>query len=96
MSGGYFEYDQYKIDGMVDSIADVIIHNDDESLDDFGQKRGTFFSPETMRKFHDAIEVLKRAKIYAQRIDYLLSDDDGEESFHSRLDEELKELDGIE
>lgn len=30
--------------------------------------------------------------IYTQRIDWLLSGDDGEESFHSRLKEELDKL----
>lgn len=36
---------------------------------------------------------LKVAAIYAQRIDWLLSGDDGEESFKRRLKEELDELD---
>jgi len=33
--------------------------------------------------------VLRKAAIYAQRIDWLLSGDDGEESFLERLKEEL-------
>jgi len=37
------------------------------------------------------VEILKKAKIYAQRVDYLLSGDDGEESFLRRLKEELCE-----
>ena len=36
------------------------------------------------------IDILRRAEIYAQRVDYLISGDDGEESFHSRLKEELE------
>ena len=38
------------------------------------------------------MHILKQAEIYAQRIDWLLSGDDGEESFHERLKEELEEL----
>lgn len=34
----------------------------------------------------------KKAYIYAQRIDWLLSGDDGEKSFHKRLKEELQQL----
>jgi len=36
--------------------------------------------------------MLKKAQIYAQRIDYLISGDDGEESFRERLKEELDKL----
>jgi hypothetical protein len=39
-----------------------------------------------------AIEALKIAKIYAQRVDWYLSGDDGEESFLERLDKELDKL----
>lgn len=34
--------------------------------------------------------LLEIAQIYAQRIDYLLAGDDGEETFQERLDKELK------
>jgi hypothetical protein len=44
----------------------------------------------------DALEAellkLKLAYVYAQRIDWLLSCDDGEDSFHKRLQAQLKEL----
>jgi len=38
------------------------------------------------------MKVLKVASVYAQRIDWLLSGDDGEESFLKRLKEELGQL----
>jgi hypothetical protein len=47
------------------------------------------FSDETMAKFVDAVDVISKAYIYIQRIDYLLAGDDGEDSFHIRLNEEL-------
>ena len=50
------------------------------------------FSKETLAEFKKAIHILKQAEIYAQRIDWLLSGDDGEETFHKRLKEELKKL----
>ena len=40
----------------------------------------------------EGIEILKKAQIYAHRIDWLLSGDDGEESFLKRLEEDLNEL----
>lgn len=38
------------------------------------------------------LDYLRKASIYAQRIDWLMSDDDGEEEFHERLSEELNNL----
>ena len=50
------------------------------------------YSDETIAEFKNAIEVLKKARIYINRIDYLIAGDDGEESFHKRLNDELKKL----
>lgn len=50
------------------------------------------YTEATLAEFRKAIEVLKQAEVYAQRIDWLLSGDDGEESFHERLKEELEEI----
>lgn len=50
------------------------------------------YSDETIAEFKEGLGILRKAYIYAQRIDWLLSGDDGEESFHERLKEELNEL----
>lgn len=50
------------------------------------------YEPETIEEFRKAIKVLREAAVYAQRIDWLLSGDDGEETFHKRLKEELGKL----
>lgn len=50
------------------------------------------YTEETIDEFRKGVEILKKARIYAQRIDWFLSGDDGEESFHRRLKEELKQL----
>ena len=39
-----------------------------------------------------AIIILRKAYIYARRIDWLVSGDDGDNDFKERLKEELKEL----
>ena len=54
------------------------------------------FSKETLAELKKAVHILKQAEIYAQRIDWLLSGDDGEENFHERLKEELEELENDE
>ena len=48
------------------------------------------YSKETIKEFEKAVKILKKAEIYTQRIDYLIAGDDSEESFHERLQEELK------
>lgn len=43
-------------------------------------------------EFKRGLKILRTAAIYAQRIDWLLSGDDGEESFKRRLKEDLDKL----
>ena len=78
MSGGHFDYAQYKIGDIADSIEQLIYNNNSEDSD--GR-----YSDETISEFRTAVRLLKRAEIYAQRIDWLVSGDDGEDSFHKRL-----------
>lgn len=50
------------------------------------------YAEETLQEFRNAIVILKRASIYAQRIDWLICGDDSESSFHERLKEGLDKL----
>jgi hypothetical protein len=77
MSGGYFDYEQVRIRDAADRLASVI-ETDDQ------------YSKETLAEFGKALATLRAAAIYLQRIDWLVSGDDGEETFHQRLKEDLK------
>ena len=44
-------------------------------------------------EFKKGLDLLRKAAIYTQRIDWLVSGDDGRESFIERLEEDLKEYD---
>lgn len=108
MSGGAFDYNQYKIGYIADQIEETVIKNGvektpeelkDESWrdpdwyekypeDKFHQK----YPDEVIEKMKEAIKALRIAQVYAQRVDWLLSGDDGEESFLRRLEEDLKDL----
>ena len=92
MSGGHFNYKQYEIDHIADEVEQLILDNYSEELNQWGDKKGSFYSEETIMEFKDALCTLRQAKIYAQRIDWLVSGDDGEDSFHRRLKEELDKL----
>ena len=50
------------------------------------------YNKETIKELKKGLAILRKAYIYAQRIDWLLSGDDGEESFHKRLKKELDNL----
>jgi hypothetical protein len=94
MSGGYFNYDQYRIQYIADMIEQLILNNDSDKLDPYDYPIGRHYSKETMVEFEVGLDYLRKAIIYAQRIDWLVSGDDGEETFHERLKNDLEELPG--
>lgn len=93
MSGGRFDYAQYRINDIIREIEYIIECEENPELDsknNFSPTTGESyfrynFSTETLDKLKEGIKFLKVAEIYAQRIDWLVSGDDGEESFHKRL-----------
>ena len=90
MSGGYFDYLQFRLPEISQSIQKLIDDNV-PGKDEYGHEREVY-SPETIEEFKRGISVLKLAEIYTQRIDWLVSGDDSENSFHTRLAENIKEL----
>ena len=115
MSGGHFDYQQYHIEEMANSIEEYL-YGRELDVEDIEYYINHFFpepsdeekawvrkykrtlpnihelSRETLNEFRKGVKLLRKAYIYAQRIDWLLSGDDGEESFHERLKEELETL----
>jgi hypothetical protein len=83
MSGGYFDYQQYRLHDMAESICEVL--NEPPGPDDY------VWSDKTRKVFKNAIYALEIAEIYMQRIDWLLSSDDSEETFHKRLKADFRE-----
>lgn len=80
MSGGHFDYQQYNIQNIADDVEQLIESNDGN------------YSEETIVEFKRGLELLRKAQVYVQRIDWLVSGDDGEDSFHRRLTTELERL----
>ena len=90
MSGGHFNYEQYKISQIADDIDQLVRDNNNQERNEFGDTKGNNFSAETIAEFKKGIEILKQAYVYAQRIDWLMSGDDGEDTFHERLKDDLE------
>lgn len=91
MSGGYFEYKQYYIDQIAEDLEHRIEKAKNKEQGDFGYSYEE--SDRVIEKFEEILYQIKRASIMAQRVDWYLSGDDGEDSFFRRLEEELEELD---
>lgn len=110
MSGGYFDYIQYRLENTICKIEDYLngIPLDDyaanEYIDDHNlteeeikwikENKRTLpnyheYSRETLEEIKKGLDILNKATIYIQRIDWLMSGDDGEESFLKRLKEDL-------
>lgn len=92
MSGGHFNYQQYKISEIADEVERLIACNDSKETDRWGETIGYGFDARVIEKFQEGLRILRQAEIYAQRIDWLVSADDGEDSFLRRLQEDLEKL----
>ena len=90
--GGHFHYAQYRINEIIEEVERRIENNESTEKDEYGDEIGDHFSNETIEKFKEALVTLKKSEAMAHRIDWLISGDDGEESFHERWDEELAKL----
>jgi hypothetical protein len=89
MSGGTFDYSQHRIRDIYETIESYI--DLQGKKDEWGYEYTTF-EPEVLKCLQDAIECLEKAYVYAQRVDWFLAGDDGEETFMWRLNKELNEL----
>lgn len=97
MSGGHFDYVQDRLLDVIESIQTEVAKNrvpypktgiQEWKLEYGGQR----WEPEVIKEFKKGIKAIQKAYVYIQRIDWLLSGDDGEENFHKRLKEDLREL----
>jgi hypothetical protein len=96
VSGGHFDYNQYLIGAIAEQIEQIVAnwHVPRAPEDSYDPRSDSeiYPMPETLAEFRHAIDLLYQAEIYAQRIDWLLSGDDGEETFHKQLKEDLEKL----
>jgi hypothetical protein len=88
MSGGRFDGLQFRFGGIVEDIRTVIVNNDSTEKDELGYNRGRRFPPEIIDRLAATADVVERAAKMVTRVDWLLSDDDGNESFLRRWAEE--------
>ncbi len=81
MSGGYFDYGEFRIDDIAESIWRVIYHDRYGTAPNYNEK--------TLAKLEEACLTLRKSAQMAHHIDWLLSGDIDEELFAKRWDEEI-------
>jgi len=93
MSGGKLcQYNQYNLHFIAEEIQQLINNNNCEELNSWGDPIGKQYPEAVVKRFKEAVPLLRKAYVYAQRIDWLISGDDGPESFIQRIQDDLKEL----
>lgn len=97
MSGGFFDYSQHRFENdfvypFIEKLKIFEEYRKNGIVDEeeWEQVFANELSEETMNEFRKAALIMKMAVVYAQRIDWFLSGDDGEESFLERLHKELE------
>ena len=91
MSGGYWDYIQHGFNDVADDIENIAKNGREVSWND-GENEYDHYAEDIEQSFIEAAEMLRKAAVYVQRIDWLLSGDDGEDSFRRRLKEDLEKL----
>ena len=86
MSGGRFDYKQHHIKDIADEIARIVKDEEKRDIPD------RYYEQASIDAMKEACKVLLKAYAYAQRIDWLVSGDDSDETFAKRLHKELSEV----
>ena len=89
MSGGHFNGRESQLGELADKIDRVVFDNDCKVENKWGDTIGRGLSEDIIENFKDTSRCLRRAQAMTQRVDYLLSGDDGEDSFRRRWDAEV-------
>ncbi len=109
MSGGRFDYREFAFNEIADQIErEIKINGKPKTTEELKEESWRDsdwyvkypedlnhykYSDEVINEFAEAVVILRMAAIYTKRIDYLLSGDDGEETFLKRLYDELEKVD---
>ena len=104
MSGGRFDYIQYRVNDVADEIEKELALQGKPIPEDELWASKEYYEKNPQEKFYpvlrgdiaqkmkDAIMAIRLASIYIHRMDWHLSGDDGEDSFIERLREDIEEL----
>ncbi len=86
MSGGHFDYDQFRLNDIADNLRITIAQcrTKKEYYD--------HYSDSFVRDMVDAYHKTRELEVILTRIDWVLSGDDGEDDYRERLEEEMTKI----
>ena len=84
MSGGQWNYIQDQIDDLADQMVREF------------KSQSELMDETTQNHYVACYSELKKIAVYLQRLDWLLAYDDSQETYHARLKEDLKDIEGWE
>jgi len=87
MSGGHFEYDEFRMHHIAEQI-DFEIQNNDLPDPQYGQTNG--YSKEVLYYMQYTRDTLEHSYKLTKNLDYLLSGDIGEDGYLERVKNELQ------
>lgn len=106
MSGGTWDYVQYRIEEVLDTLREYIRDAKKRYTEEeikanphlFWVEPGDYKNyiegdDETIEIFKEGLVTVAKSIVYIQRLDWFLAGDDGIDSFKRRLKEELSEID---
>ena len=97
MSGGFFEYKQYALEDIKEKLEEVLnqVNTKPNLVDMLSGDFNLYNYVEDKEAFNlvckTAMFYLDMAQIITQRLDWFLSGDDSEQSFHKRISEDVQE-----
>lgn len=80
MSGGFFDYYDSRLTEYIEKLGIEI---------KFSKNR---YTKESIKELQKCLKLMQTTQVYMHRVDWFLSNDDGEENFHKLLAEDLEKI----
>ena len=96
MSGGHWDGRQFCMNMIADDLEDLVEKNDDDTLDDWGNRKGKGYSPKTLERIKKTALALRALERAVHHIDYLLSGDHGEDTFDKAWRRDVESKGGLD
>lgn len=82
MSGGHFDYNQYRIQEVAFDLRNLIDKIESGFIDEWGINFAeNYGKPEILEKFKLTLDYLEKTHKMVHEVDYLVSGDTGQDSF---------------
>jgi len=96
VSGGAFNYDNYRLNDIADTLRGYIAAIRTNHVSDWGMNYGEEYSEEFLNDLIEAHDETRRLSAKLHNIDYVLSGDSGQESLRKNIAEDLQKKDQYE